>query len=270
MTSRSCSRSPTRCRGAGDRIRDAGHGVKYVPARAAYGWRRSPWLPRPPPRCCSRHRGTGAAGRRSSRRRARPLATARSSTSSFGTRSASGSSSRPATPLRSTGTPRSGTTRSVTSTEASRGSTATSSSRPRGRAIFPASRSCSRALYRKALEEGKLHQIGETVVRGRRAILVEAAQPHGGAIVRAALDAETFRLLRILAVLRGRPPGNADRRAPVRDRQPGGRRTSRLRSLARALIHRAPSRRAAPATSARSRSARPAPCSAPLLSGPGP
>jgi hypothetical protein len=50
------------------------------------------------------------------------------------------------------------------------------------------------SLYRKALKEGKLHQTGRTVIRGRRAIVVEYRTR--GVVTRAYLDADTYRLLR--------------------------------------------------------------------------
>lgn len=59
------------------------------------------------------------------------------------------------------------------------------------------------SLYRKALKDGKLRKLRETVIRGRRAVVVQARLPHGG-LARYYLDAHTFRLLRMQYFLNGR------------------------------------------------------------------
>jgi hypothetical protein len=58
-------------------------------------------------------------------------------------------------------------------------------------------------LYRKALQQGKLRKVGHAVVRGRRALVVQARVPHGG-LMRDYLDAQNFRLLRLQYFLDGR------------------------------------------------------------------
>ena len=51
------------------------------------------------------------------------------------------------------------------------------------------------SLYRQALKDGKLHQTGRAVVRGRHAVVVEY-RGHGD-VTRAYLDADSYRLLRM-------------------------------------------------------------------------
>jgi hypothetical protein len=58
-------------------------------------------------------------------------------------------------------------------------------------------------LYRQALEDGKVHRVGEAVVLGHRAIVVEGGRLPRGAM-RAYLDAETYRILRLQFILAGR------------------------------------------------------------------
>jgi hypothetical protein len=57
-------------------------------------------------------------------------------------------------------------------------------------------------LYRQALEQGKLHETGHAVVRGRPAIVVEGAG-HGQSM-RAYLDADSYRVLRMQFFVGGR------------------------------------------------------------------
>jgi hypothetical protein len=50
-------------------------------------------------------------------------------------------------------------------------------------------------LYRKALAQGKVHKVGDGIVRGHRVIVLEARGRTGA--MRAALDAKTFQLVRL-------------------------------------------------------------------------
>jgi hypothetical protein len=65
-------------------------------------------------------------------------------------------------------------------------------------------------LYRHALEQGKVHQTGEAVIRGRKAIVVEARQSGGGGVARAYLDAATYQLLRMQYLLDGKLASQMD------------------------------------------------------------
>jgi|SRR5579859_47395 len=57
-------------------------------------------------------------------------------------------------------------------------------------------------VYRQALKRGKLHIVGHTLVRGHAAIVVESHEGDGS-LMRAALDAHSFRLLRAQLITAG-------------------------------------------------------------------
>jgi hypothetical protein len=89
----------------------------------------------------------------------------------------------------------------------------------------------STELYRQALQSGKVHGVGRTVVRGHPAIVLEAAQ--NGGVMRVILDADTYRLLQMqslrdnhveyeLDVLRFETVSREQAHLP--EPQPGGRR----------------------------------------------
>jgi hypothetical protein len=65
-------------------------------------------------------------------------------------------------------------------------------------------------LYRSALQQGKLHKSGESLIRGHRVIVVETRQPRGDTVFRAYLDAKTYRLVRMQFLVHGRVGSQID------------------------------------------------------------